>query len=78
LGVSCKYSRTKKYINASLNPLSVPINEKKIVLIKIEDTEYVIEVESNEIISTSSPELYKTNIEYLQEILPQHIVRLKN
>ena len=41
------------------------INEKKIVLIKIEDTEYVIEVESNEIISTSSPELYKTNIEYL-------------
>ncbi len=41
------------------------INDNQNVLIKVEDDEYIIEVDSGEIVGSSKPELYKPNIELL-------------
>ena len=41
------------------------INGNQNVLIKVEDDEYIIEVDSGEIVGSSKPELYKPNIEHL-------------
>ncbi len=41
------------------------IDDNQNVLIKIEDEEHIIEVDSGEIVSTSKPELYSPNIEQL-------------
>jgi rRNA-processing protein FCF1 len=41
------------------------INENQNVLIKVEDDEYIVEVDSGEIVNTSKTELYLPNIEQL-------------
>jgi rRNA-processing protein FCF1 len=41
------------------------IDDNQNVLIKTEDKDYIIEVDSGEIVSSSSPELYSSNIEQL-------------
>jgi len=41
------------------------IDDNQNVLIKVEDEEYIVEVDSGEIVSSSKPELYKSNIEQL-------------
>ncbi|MDC9727469.1 MAG: PIN domain-containing protein [Candidatus Thioglobus sp.] len=41
------------------------IDDNKNVFIKVEDEEYIVEEDSGEIVSSSKPELYKSNIEQL-------------
>ena len=41
------------------------IDDNQNVLIKVEDEEYIVEVDSGEIVSSSKPELFKSNIEQL-------------